>query len=337
MTISNVLRDTWDALAKEPRPFDGVYQRRVAAESDFDVFASLLHPSQLLRVTVEVSPDVALDALERETQGFKVSRQYDPVARRSRVMLDLVRVGFRDVFEIMAEDVLTSILSSKSEPDAVGAMRQKLDQWERFMRGAGPDGLSREMQVGLFGELSLLLTLLQAGLPAEVLLRWWHGPACDNQDFQAGAGGVEVKTSTANSPTLVKVSNELQLDDSDCSPLFLVHIWLREVEGSGQTLPGLIDDISHGLSGTERQRFSERLFEAGYHEMHRSKYLDAGYIERSRHCYSVEGLFPRIRRDDLRTGVSRVSYHIDLAVGSSYLCAQETVIQTLRSCLGRVE
>ena len=58
---------------------------------------------------------------------------------------------------------------------------------------------------------------------------------------------VEVKTTTGNSATAVEVSNELQLDDTDCQPLFLLHVWLREQSG-GRTLPQLVDEIGGMLT-----------------------------------------------------------------------------------------
>jgi len=313
MPTSSVLRSAWTALESEPDRLPGVYERRVFAKSGFAVFAGLLRPGRQLRLSVAVPATVSTDGLERETRGFRVLRQYVAKERSTQVALELVSTSFREVFEVMAEDVAGRILAAPDESSAVAAMLQRLNHWERFMSSSGPEGLSREKQIGLYGELTLLKTMLRAGIPAATAVMWWHGPLSENQDFQAGSRAVEVKTTTGNSATTVRISNELQLDDADCQPLYLLHLWLREMEGSGTSLPQLVDEITVLLAEAATQDFTDRLVAAGYHEVHRPLYESMGYAERERRYYSVEGTFPRIRRADLRPGVSRVEYLIDLS------------------------
>lgn len=326
MKTSSILRGTWTALESEPDQLPGLYERRVFANSGFAVFAGLLRPDRKLRLSVGVPASISTDGLERETKGFRVLRQYLTNDRSTRVTLELVTTSFRELFEVMAEDVAGRILVAPDESSAVAAMRERLNHWERFMSASGPGGLSREKQIGLYGELTFLKTMLGAGIPAAMAVTWWHGPASENQDFQAGSRAVEVKTTTGNSATAVRISNELQLDDTDRQPLYLLHLWLKEMEGAGTSLPQLVDELTAQLAGAATQEFADRLVAAGYHEVHRPLYENAGYAERERRYYTVEGTFPRIRRADLCRGVSRVEYLIDLAGFEGFTRDEPTVL-----------
>jgi hypothetical protein len=269
---------------------------------------------------------VNTDGLERETKGFRVLRLFVPQERSNWVWLELNHVSFREIFEVMAEDVAGRILAAQNEASAVAAMRERLNHWERFMSASGAAGLSRERQIGLYGELTFLKTMLASGTPAVNALTWWHGPDSKNQDFQAGKRGLEVKTTTSNSSTIIRISNELQLDNSECEPLYLLHLWLRELDGAGLSLPDLIDGIIQQLDDSAAQNFADRLVVAGYHEIHRPFYEDSGYVERARRYYAVEDNFPCIRRADLRPAVSRVEYQIDLAGFESFARDEPTVL-----------
>jgi hypothetical protein len=217
----------------------------------------------------------------------------------------------------------------------VAAMRARLNHWERFMKTAGPDGLGREMQIGLYGELVFLKTLIGAGISPADAVAWWYGPVRENQDFQAGNRAVEVKTTAGNSPTSMRIANELQLDDADCDSLHLLHLWLKELDdGGGVSLPQLVDEVAGLLTGTAAQLYSDRLVEAGYHNVHRPLYEDTGYTERQRRYYVVRDTFPRIRRADLRSGVSRVEYGIDVAGFDGYVRDEPVVIASLKGMAG---
>jgi hypothetical protein len=326
MTTSSILRTAWTALESETDQLPGLYERRVFATTGFAVFAGLTRPGRQLRFSVGVPASISTDGLERETKGFRVLRQYLANDRSTRVTLDMVNTSFRELFEVMAEDVAARILAAAEESSAVAAMRERLNHWERFMSASGPGGLSREKQIGLYGELTFLKTLLRSGIPAAKAITWWHGPDSKNQDFQAGCRAVEVKSTTGNSATTVRVSNELQLDDADRQPLFLLHLWLKEMEGSGTSLPQLVDELTALFAGATTNDFSDRLVAAGYHEVHRPLYESTGYAERERRYYAVEGTFPRIRHADLRPGVNRVEYLIDLAGFESFTRDEPVVL-----------
>ena len=329
MTTSSILKAAWTVLESEPHRQPGVYERRVFAHSGFTVFAGLVRPSMNLRFSVIVPSSITTDGLERETKGFGVHRQYMTQSRETSISLELRHAAFRELFEVVAEDVAGSVLATADESAAIAAMRDRLNHWERFMRTSGLGGLCREDQIGLFGELLFLKTMLKDGVITGMAVTAWKGPGGANQDYQAGTRALEVKATTGNSASSVKVSNELQLDDTDCERLFLLVVWLREQDGAGQTLPELVGEIEEMLEDTALQEFADRLVQAGYHDVHRPLYEGSGYTERSRHYYVVEGAFPRLRHADLRPGVSRVEYRIDVAGFEGFQRTEPEAIQLI--------
>lgn len=329
MTTSDVLKSVWHTLEGEADKLPGVYERRVFAHSGYTVFAGLLRPSMNLRFNIIVPATVGTDGLDRETKGFRVHRQYVAQDREISLVLELNNPAFRGLFEVVAEDVAASVLGAPNETSAVAAMRDRLDHWERFMRASGVAGLSRECQIGLFGELLFLRTMLTSGVVAKAAVGAWKGPGGTNQDYMTRTAALEVKATTGNSSSAIQISNELQLDDTDCGSLFLLHFWLRAQEGTGYTLPGLVDEITGMLTGVVAQDFADLLVRSGYHDVHRSLYDGVGYAERHRRYYAVEGSFPRIKSQDLRPGASKVAYRIDVAGFESFQRPEADVIGAL--------
>lgn len=329
MTSSDVLKDTWSALEAEREQIPGIYERRVFGQSTFTAYAGLVRPELRLRFSVLVPSSTPTDNLERETRGFRVHRQYVAVDKATRISLELGDVAFRELFVVMAADVAVSVLACSDDATAIDAMRSRLNHWERFMRSAGLGGLSREGQIGLVGELLFLRTMFRDDVPAAEALASWTGPSGANQDFQCGGRALEVKTTVSNTSTAITVSNELQLDDTDCEALCLLHVRLKEQESGGFTLPQLVDEVAATLSEGVASEFADRLVQAGYHSMHTRLYEGTQYVERTRKYYAVKGSFPRIRQGELRSGVQQVSYLADLSGCEGLQVSELATIATL--------
>lgn len=326
---SSILVTTWRQLEDEPDVHPGVYERRVFAGSGFSLFAGLVRPEGQLRLSLVVPASINIAGLDRETRGFRLRCWSTTPGQHVCIALELAGIDYRELFEVMAADVASTILASSSEGAAVQSMRSRLETWELFMQASGPHGLDRRKQIGLFGELTFLRTLLEVGMTPTAALSVWRGPSGANQDFDFGARAVEVKTTAGNSASQVDVSNELQLDESAGQRIFLLHLWLREETGGHLTLPSLIEHLGGFMTGHLRQEFVDRLVLAGYHEVQRTLYENSAYVERSRRYYSVRDDFPRIRRGDLRAGVLTAKYRIELSGLQSYACPEADVLREL--------
>ena len=141
------------------------------------------------------------------------------------------------------------------------------------------------------------------------------GAAGANQDFLFGAVAVEIKASTGNETELVRISNIRQLDDTGLEKLFLRHAAYDFRDGSGQTLPMLVQRLRQFLSPSAETVivFDERLLSAGYVEPSPSAFERYGFTARFRRCFRVEKGFPRLLELPLPNGVSKVCYTLNLA------------------------
>jgi hypothetical protein len=107
-----------------------------------------------------------------------------------------------------------------------------IERWRRFF-GRTNDGLSRDEQLGLVGELWLLLEWLPAVTVAAVDA--WRGPLGGRHDWVSSAGlSVEVKTTgSSTGPAVHRVGRLDQLDEPPGGRLYLLSVRVI-ADASGQ-------------------------------------------------------------------------------------------------------
>jgi len=337
-TVSETLGSAWAAIKGDLGAKSGHYSRRVLKDSGLAIFVSLSEPEGLPGFSLEVAPS-SLKALKlaQTARGFEV--EVERAANASgdaiaRVSIHLTHRPFADLFNVLAADVVERASVAASEKEAVAAVHSRLEHWHRFTEKVGPEGLSPHEQTGLFGELLFLKKLLSEGAPGDAVMQGWHGPLRENQDFCFGATAVEVKASTSNSPQVVTISNERQLDDTGVEALYLFHVSLDRRKGAGTTLPELVERVEAALKGkwTETELLlAERLLAQGYHPAQADLYREHGFTERARDYYEVRDGFPRILESQLCGGVSKVRYRLDLAAAANFKVAMQDIISKIGS------
>ena len=130
-----------------------------------------------------------------------------------------------NVFETFAVDLLRLCarmrrVGSIAPDDRMEAVRQRIVAWQDFMRSKAI-GLSEEKEVGLFGELTVLLDWLQAGGSPQNIETVWKGPIRQAHDFEfVKPFALEVKTSTRNTPFKAQIESLQQLDSSEFENAF---------------------------------------------------------------------------------------------------------------------
>lgn len=327
MTTSEVLSATWNALDEEGFSLPGNYERRIYPHSAYSLFAGISRPSNLIQFSLVVTVTQAARVRDEEARGFRLHR--DTLADgHVRLRIELTEVSYRDVFLVVSSDILDKLLEINDENQTVVILQKRIDHWKKFMQASGPEGLTRSRQIGLFGELLVLRSLLAFPSNEDIALESWLGPNGSNQDFVLGDHAIEVKTTASNEPTRVQISNERQLDTVGLSLLFLCHIGVDEKAHTGLTLPSLVEEILNALPSHLSTTFLDSLAKAGYLNDQRDRYETRGYIERSRIYYQVSEEFPRIIPADLVMGVSEVSYQIDLSAAKALRRPEPNVLSS---------
>jgi hypothetical protein len=236
---------------------------------------------------------------------------------RIRLCLLLSAGVYRDVFEVLCQDVADTVTRASSEASALQSFIVRLRVWQGFMRSFGPEGLGPEAQAGLFSELRFLRDNVLGQMLALEAVGSWRGPKGSVHDFQMPGCSVEIKSTVVLPVPSINISSLSQLDETRVNKLILCHMTLDAEGGSGgATLPETVKDIRSILGSEDESavlRFNDCLLEAGYLDIHEGLYSDRRYILRELHYFEVAGNFPRIRACEVRKGVASGYYCIEFS------------------------
>lgn len=218
---------------------------------------------------------------------------------------------------IVCEDLVSTLEGVTEATQRVWNLEVGLLRWRRFFERTGPDGLSAEMQQGLFAELVCLQRLLKAGVDPLKVVTAWKG--CERRDYDFDLGGhvIEVKSTRGKEPKSVAISSERQLDDRDLQSLHLYVLTVHEVENGGLTLPEQVESVRQSLINEPvvLADFQDRLVSTGYLDRDAGNYT-RHLIVKAEDLYRVGEGFPRIT--SVPSGVGDMHYCVILAVCEPY-------------------
>lgn len=222
---------------------------------------------------------------------------------------------FADVFTALAEDLVRRVGEIADPAEQARVFLGQLARWQKFL-SASLDGLSEETQRGLWGELHFLREQLLPVIGTSAVAAWKGGERA-HQDFQFEVGAVEVKTTLAKQPQVVRITSERQLDDAAWTVLFLAVIALdvRDGSGIGETLPAIVASLRSGLSteAAAQEQFEDALIASGYFDIHAPRYAERGYLVRSQKLFRISRGFPRLIESDMPNGIGDANYGLSVA------------------------
>ena len=250
-----------------------------------------------------------------EGQGFAVER-VDP-GGDGWLWLALSRkpAGSAELFAAMSFDVVgaldDTVAAGADEAKLLRVFITRVGAWQEFMR-KGAQALSPEAEIGLIGELTLLRSIIDAGIPAAQAIESWVGPLDGIQDFELGTGALEVKATLSAAGFPARIGSLQQLDDSIRQPLFVAGARLRQTE-SGQNLPTIVAAMRLSIEGdSEAERLlAERLLAAGYIDAHADRY-PRRFEQAGTRVVQVADGFPRMTSGTVPAGIVWAMYEIDL-------------------------
>ncbi len=243
--------------------------------------------------------------------------------------LGCLRTDLNDLFTTLCSDILTTTESVPNNP--LKSLYRVLDQWRALFQSKSAP-LGPEQQIGLFGELTVLVRLLEQDPDAH---RLWLGPAGHRHDFASDTTAVEVKSS-AGTESRVRIHGLDQLEAPMNGSLQLVWYRLERTSGQGEDLIELVDralrlcDDESALLGL--------LADAGYHSTDLDHYRGLRFVIAEEHWYEVAEPFPRLTGHDLAAAgipitVLDVSYTIDLSSESPNALKMHRVNEHLAALL----
>jgi len=323
----------WTELENDDSFRSGILFKRYAASVLPDVYVALRAPEKIRCLAAHIVRENAPDVQNwNKLKDIKVEiLNDDRNPAKSYLLILILNQQHKDIFSVLCEDLINQVTSILDEKVLIKELLNRLAKWQTLFERLGQQGLTSEVQRGLFGELYFLRLFLNNSTDKNYCINSWQVPSNTVQDFHYGNWAVEVKTTHGNNHQKIQVSSERQLDDSVVPNIFLFHLSLDVRNNHGDTLNDLVEWVETYLRNDviELNSFRLKLFEVGYFDIHKPIYQDTGYNIRQESIYKVEGGFPRITENEIRNGVGDVKYSIVISDCLSFVRTETELFQNI--------
>lgn len=329
MTMNRIL-EIWSSIEQSNEA--GLLKRLYSSDSELHVYAIFQNPENHCGIALSYSKDIRVDISPfSNLRDLQVSIQTDSsFSQNNLLIIKLLYDQSRDVFAVMCENMVQSVLSLHSERDVVRAIINQLEKWQMLFEKLKGEGLTPAEQLGLYGELHFIQKYL-ARQDDVYVLNSWVGTDREIRDFQYSNWALEVKTTSGNNHQKVGVSSERQLDETLLDNLYLFHLSVETSKMNGESLNAKVNAVREILQDnvSALNIFNNKLIDAGYFERHTHLYEERCYQIRDENYYKIDGDFPRIKENEIRSGVGDVKYSIILSQCNEYLVAENVVFSTI--------
>lgn len=281
--------------------------------------------SFLVRYSNSIKPDIKKVKYSNVTISIE---QLSANVKVDAIVVTLNVPQFRSIFRTVAVDVFYACLPITNEQERVAEFCRKLNTWSGIFKKGSSTLLSKEEQLGLYGELTFIKALMDDSTVSKSdIIAAWKGPDKEDKDFQYKNYAIEIKSS-ANQMNHPKINNIRQLDETGLTALYLYHYSFARTDGGIRTLPALIADVRNCLYGSaSADMFEEKLTETGYLDSDAGSYT-SNYTLQDEDAYLVDASFPKITAS-MCPGILNVEYYIDLAPYSNHIVQYMYLIDIL--------
>jgi hypothetical protein len=215
------------------------------------------------------------------------------------------------VFTPFCREIVDAVVVQQREPwSAVAAcVRAWQSAWKPMRQE-----MDKSVQIGLFGELPVLNTLMLPSIGAAAVDQW-SGPDSERHDFVGDRLHLEVKT-TRKSRAEHEISRFDQLRVPDGRRLLFVSIQVEQSIGGAQTLASQVDATINALrvDAGAMDLFMLKMVNMGWTDAMRESGELLRLNVRDSGIYAVDASFPRLLDDFMPPlGVVSIKYTVDLA------------------------
>jgi hypothetical protein len=262
-----------------------------------------------------------------EGNGFKVEQITLGDSQKWIALVRQKSANF-ELFQRMVVDIISILGANSTAPQnqQFQIFLGRIKAWQEFMKKGG-EGLGPEAELGLIGELDFLNSLLEQGLPQQIVLDAWKGPFDGIQDFELGHGAIEIKSTLSPVGFIASIMSLEQLDDSVRHPLFLCGSRFS-VDLNGLNLSQRVNEIRKKLSGVDFAlfEFNNALLSAGFFDEHAECYTRT-FSSQGFFIIHINESFPRLIVGNVPFGVCRAKYEVNLDVVKSKRFSIEEVLE----------
>lgn len=226
-----------------------------------------------------------------------------------------------ELFYRLCEDLIGISYNSKDEKQLVMKLQNRLIRWQELFKKDQKNKLTVEKQMGLFSELSFLLSYVIPKIGIKSALMAWVGHDGDKQDFVFENSVVEVKSYSTTKGEKIIISSKEQLFSNKQS-LYLATYSLSK-STKGKKISNLIDDVRNIMTYENQEElmvsFDKQLWEAGYSSLiYKDEDLISFNLDDVK-FYIINGNFPRLTPQGIPSEIIALQYKIDMSNLSNYL------------------
>lgn len=186
-----------------------------------------------------------------------------------------------------------------------------INNWRALLERERASIISREVIIGLAGELIQLIILLKIDPSADLI---WGGPEGHRHDFSNGIISLEVKTTTMRHGLSVTINSIDQLEPLPEGQLYLSLISLEEVSEGGLTIESLVREIERITPFSHR--ILAKIRQYGWEPVNQNDETSLHFILKKITVYKVDNHFPRLIPSSIIGGlpsqITNVQYEINL-------------------------
>lgn len=325
MEMRDELRAKWSQSRQTAR---GGHEWRTVLLSQIAplrILAAVREPDERTSILFETRlADAPSRRLHMAADGISLQDQRRPEEGLFRLAITLEQEPLRSIFEVLAQDLINVAQVATDAPQAIAAIVRRLEAWQACLRQRR-QGLSRESQIGLIGELTIY-HMLAVCAGHDVAIEAWQGPLDGLHDFNRLGLALEIK-SVAGIGSRIRISHLDQLETQGLSQLILMRLQFRESQ-DGTTLTNLAGEIGDLISREaphHRPDFDERLLRAGYARLDPEDDADVQVILEETRAYDVRQGFPRLTARSVASGIAEAHYSIDERAVASFRIDDKSV------------
>ncbi|MDR1974281.1 MAG: PD-(D/E)XK motif protein, partial [Bacteroidales bacterium] len=244
--MNNDILDIWANIEQSNET--GLLKRLYSNDSELYIYAVFQNPERFCGIALSFDKNIRIDiSAFSNLRDLQVTLAQDnSFINNNMLVVKLLHYQSRDVFAIMCENMIQSVLSLRSEKQVVRTIINQLEKWQTLFEKLKGEGLNSAEQQGLYGELHFLQKYL-AKQDAVCTLNSWVGTDKEVRDFQYNDWAVEVKTTAGNNHQKVSISSERQLDETLLETLFLFHLSVEAAKKNGESLNAKVSAIRETL------------------------------------------------------------------------------------------
>lgn len=253
---------------------------------------------------------ISVEGKERVIQSSQAIQVnlYKVNSREIRIAFSLLDKDKETIFYKFCEDMIDSTISISSQK-ALEFIIARWNEWRFMFKKASGNLLTENQVVGLIGELLFLDNYMFNKYGVEKSLISWQGPSKNHKDFEIENTWYEIKA-VKQAALTVKISSVEQLDSNLDGYLEVIFLDKTNKEYiNAISLNKLVEEIGYKISSFEAYKiFTYKLAEVGYfYDEEYDKYV---YKFIRMNTYLVNNEFPKVKADDLKEGIVKVSYDI---------------------------